>query len=157
MAYPVNSDPQKPEYDKPYCWKCQAHTAYKVITQTRRSESGTISTTTRNVCRDCDKTMHAPQSMDFAYYGKVGLGCAWGYFLVAIGCFLYALFKGRGIASSQLTHYLLVGGVVVVLIIGPAILLIRAVKKYTTWKVWANERGWEEPPAQERAWKKEGK
>jgi len=44
--------------------------------------------------------------------------------------------------------------VAVVIIIGPVVLGIVTAKKYTTWKQWAEERGWVEPPRKERAWKK---
>jgi hypothetical protein len=40
------------------------------------------------------------------------------------------------------------------MLIGPVVLGIVAAKKYTTWKKWAEERGWEEPPRKERAYKK---
>ena len=74
--------------------------------------------------------------------------------LVAIDCFLYVLFEGKGIVSSDFSYYLLIGAVAVVILISPVILGIVAVKKYTTWKRWAEERGWVEPSREERAWKK---
>ena len=144
-----------PQYDKPYCFKCRGHTDYKVMTHTQRSEGGTRTyTTTKNVCRGCGKNMKAPREYDFAYYGPWGFGCLLFSCLLAIGCFLYVLFEGRGIVSSDFTHYLLIGTVSVVMIIGPVVLGIVAAKKYTTWKKWAEERGWKEPPRKERAWEK---
>ena len=155
MAYPTKSNSQEPRYDKPYCFKCQGHTDYKVITHTQRSEGGTRTyTTTKNVCRGCGKNMKAPREYDFAHYGPWGVGCLVFAILLAIGCFLYVLLEGRRIVPTDFSHYLLIGVVAVVMIIGPVVLGIVAAKKYTTWKKWAEERGWEEPPRKERAYKK---
>ena len=107
-------------------------------------------------CRGCGKNVKAPREYDFAYYGPWGVGCLLFSCLLAIGCFLYVLFEGRGIVSSDFTHYLLIGAVTVIMLIGPVVLGIVAAKKYTTWKKWAEERGWEEPPRKERAYKKGG-
>ncbi len=98
--------------------------------------------------------MKAPRDMDSAYYGPWGVGCLLFPCLLAIGCFLYVLLEGRSIVPSDFAHYLLIGTVTVVMIIAPVVLGIVAAKKYTTWKQWAEERGWVEPPRKERAWKK---
>ena len=150
------ADPQKPQYAKPYCFKCQGHTDYKVITHTRRVSGSGSTTTTKNVCRGCGKNVKAPREYDFAYYGPWGVGCLLFSCLLAIGCFSYVLLEGRRIASSDFTHYLLIGTVAVVMLIGPVVLGIVAAKKYTTWKKWAEERGWKEPPRKERVYNKKG-
>ena len=154
MANTTRSNPQEPKYDKPYCFRCQGHVGYKVITQTRRSEHGTIHTTKKNICRDCGKNMKAPQEYDFAYYGPWGLGCLLFSCLLASGCFLYVVLEGRRIVPSDSTHYLLIGVVAVIILMGPLVLGIMVAKKYKIWKKWAEERGWEEPPRKERAYKK---
>ena len=154
MAYPTKSNSQEPRYDKPYCFKCQGHTDYKIITHTSRKAGHSHITAITNVCQGCGKNVKAPQEYDFAWYGPWGVGCLLFSCLPAIGCFLYVLLEGRRIVPSDFTHYLLIGAVTVVMIIGPIVLGIVATKKYTTWKKWAEERGWEEPPSKERAWKK---
>ena len=100
--------------------------------------------------------MREPREYDFAYYGPWGAGCLLFACLAAIGVFLYFLFEGRRLVSSDFTYHLLIGAVAVVMFIGPLVLGIMAAKKYTTWKKWAEERGWEEPPRKERAYKKGG-
>ena len=153
MAYPTKSNSQEPRYDKPYCFKCQGHTIFKIVTITHSDEHGPR---TRKVirCRDCGKNMREPREYDFAYYGPWGAGCLLFACLAAIGVFLYFLFEGRRLVSSDFTYHLLIGAVAVVMFIGPLVLGIMAAKKYTTWKKWAEERGWEEPPRKERAYKK---
>ena len=98
--------------------------------------------------------MKAPREYDFAYYGPWGFGCLLFSCLLTIGCFLFVLLLGRDFVPTDFTHYLLIGAVAVVIIIGPVVLGIVTAKKYTTWKQWAEERGWVEPPRKERAWKK---
>ena len=100
--------------------------------------------------------MREPREYDFAYSGPWGVGCLLFSYLLAIGCFLYVVLEGKRIVPSDSTHYLLIGAVAVVMLIGPLVLGIMAAKKYTTWKKWAEERGWEEPPRKERAYKKGG-
>jgi len=101
--------------------------------------------------------MREPREYDFAHYGPWGVGCLVFASLLAIGCFLYVLLEGRRIVPSDFFHYLLIGAVAVVMIIVPVVLGIVAAKKYTTWKKWAEERGWEEPPRKERAYKPDKK
>jgi hypothetical protein len=97
--------------------------------------------------------MSRPASVDFAYYGKVGIGCAWTYFSITTIGILSLIVAGTGITTKKHDFYYLLGFVVVVFLLIPTGVLVRAARKYATWKQWAEERGWEEPPKEERAWK----
>ena len=81
------TDSQKPDYNNPWCWKCEQHTRFKTIIHTNTCYTGT-SKTTQHVCAICGKTVFRPAAVDFAYYGKVGRRCAWIYFAIAISCIM---------------------------------------------------------------------
>lgn len=92
--------------------------------------------------------MSRPANMDFAYYGKVGLRCAGVYFSITIMAILALIPWGW----EEVGGLVLLGIVVVVFLLIPTGVLVRAARKYATWKQWAEERGWEEPPKAKRAW-----
>lgn len=96
--------------------------------------------------------MARPASVDFAHYGKVGMGCAWTYFSITIIGILSLIVAGTGITANDDFYYLL-GFVIVVFLLIPTGVLVRAARKHATWKQWAEERGWEEPSKEERAWR----
>ena len=96
--------------------------------------------------------MSRPASVDFAYYGKVGMGRAWTYFSITIIGILSLIAAGTEITANN-DFYFLLGFVIVVFLLIATGVLVRAARKYATWKQWAEERGWEEPPKEERAWK----
>ena len=118
-------DPQKPRYDKPYCWKCMGHTKFRVFSVDFKTDSGGLDKRVIITCRGCGKKMKEPRKYDFSYYGPQGVVCLLFSCLLAIGCFL------------------LIGTVTVVLLIWPVVLGIMAARKYVVWKKWAKERGWE--------------
>jgi len=96
--------------------------------------------------------MSSPANMDFAYYGSLGMGCACAYFATAIVATLCLIAWGIGnIADDRV--YAVLGIVIGVFLMIPTAVLLRAARKYATWKTWATERGWKEPPKKERAWK----
>ena len=154
MADPqeLADDPQEPKYDKLWCWKCRGHTEYRMVTRTHTSE-GHTTVTTKFFCRDCNKTMHKPQSMDLAFYGKWGRACIWAYFLMAIlGIYYLAIFFLR--KEIQYEEFrLMMGFMAFICLVIPVGVLVRAFIKYATWKKWSQDLGWKEPPAKERAWK----
>ena len=144
-------DPQKPEYGKPWCWTCREHADFRTVTTVHHDEHRTR-TTTALVCAACEKGMSTPARMDFAYYGKAGMGCAWAYFSITILAILSLVVAATGTAGDHGLYHAL-GIVVPVFLIIPTGVLVRASRKYATWKEWAEQRGWEEPPKQERAWR----
>ena len=92
--------------------------------------------------------MNVPRDMDTAYYGPWGVGCLWVYFPITSAGLLYlAQEEGEGLVFFAIALTFLC-------LVFPAGILVWAAKKYTTWKKWAEERGWEEPPRKERAYKK---
>ena len=98
--------------------------------------------------------MSAPRNMDLAFYGPWGVGCLWVYFIITpTGFLLLAIF---GATSGRPEISWLSGILGILLITLPIAALLRASKKYATWKIWAEERGWKEPSREKRAWKKEG-
>ena len=145
------TDSQKPDYHKPWCWKCQEHTHFKTITRTHHDEHGTRRRT-QNVCAICGKSVFRPAAVDFAYYGKVGRRCVWVYFAIAVSCILPLVYWGIDNLADDAQALLVVGSVVVVFLIIPCAMLVWASRKYATWKTWAEERGWQEPPKEKRAW-----
>jgi len=97
--------------------------------------------------------MSKPANVDFAYYGRVGLGCACIYFLMAIVGILSVIVWGSVENVSDGDYYLLLGFLAVIFLVIPVGVLVRAAMKYAIWKTWAAELGWQEPPPKERAWK----
>ncbi len=146
-------DSQEPKYDKLWCWKCRGHTDYRMVTHVHHGEH----TTVRKIfhCQDCNKTMHKPQDMDLAFYGKWGRVLIWAYFLMAVlGIYYLAIFFLR--KEIQYKEFrLIMGFMAFICLVIPVGVLVRAFIKYATWKKWAQDRGWKEPSAKERAWKNE--
>jgi len=97
--------------------------------------------------------MSKPANVDFAYYGNVGLSCACIYFLTATAGILSVIVWGNVENASDGDYYSALGILVVIFLIIPVGVLVRAAMKYATWKTWATKRGWQEPPPEERAWK----
>ncbi|MDG2213621.1 MAG: hypothetical protein P8M70_07320 [Verrucomicrobiota bacterium] len=144
--------PQEPKYDKLWCWKCRGHTDYRMVIRTHTSE-GHTSVREKFYCRGCNKTMHKPQDMDLAFYGKWGRVLIWAYYLMAVlGIYYLAIFFLR--KEIQYEEYkLIMGFMTFISLVIPVGVLVRAFIKYATWKKWAQDHGWKEPPAKERAWK----
>ena len=92
--------------------------------------------------------MSRPANMDLAYYGKVGMRCAYVYFSIIMVAILALI--PLGMEGSR--GFILLGIVAVVFLFIPIGVLVRAARKYAIWKQWAEERGWEEPPKEKRAW-----
>ena len=153
------ADPQKPKYGKPYCWECRGHTKFKVVNYTIQTEHGSRDRK-KNICRNCGKIMKAPRDMDSAYYGPwaiVGLSV---YFPLTIAAILWLALDGENWLDENGNHeegwipIFFASIVALFCLVLPAVILVLAAKKYATWKQWAIERGWQEPPRKERAWKK---
>ena len=145
------TDSQKPDYNKPWCWKCEQHARFKTIIHTNTCYTGT-SKTTQHVCAICGKTVFRPAAVDFAYYGKVGRRCAWIYFAIAISCIMPLINWAIGNGVDDADKLLGVGFTVLVFLVIPWAMLVWASGKYATWKRWAEDRGWQEPPKEKRAW-----
>lgn len=86
-------DPQKPKYDKPYCWKCQGHTDFIVVTVDLSDERGSRYKKVKK-CGGCGKKMNAPRDMDSAYYGPWGVGCLSVYFPLTFAAILWLALDG---------------------------------------------------------------
>ena len=147
------ADPQKPQYDKPYCWKCKGHTSFKTRTVTSTSDYGSTGSSRKvHKCRDCDEIMKEPRVLDSAYYGPLGIGCLSVYFIItSAGLLFFAI--DRAVNGEHDKIIWILGMLAFLLLVLPIVVLLRAAKRYTTWKQWAEERGWVEPPRKERAWK----
>ena len=102
--------------------------------------------------------MKEPRVMDSAYYGPWGVGCLSVYFIITSAGLLF--FAIDGAANGEHDKIIWVLGILAfaflafLLLVLPIVVLLRAAKRYATWKQWAEERGWVEPPRKERAWKK---
>ena len=100
----------------------------------------------------CGKSVFRPAAVDFAYYGKVGRRCVWVYFAIAVSCIVPLVYWVIDNLADDARALLVLGSVVVVFLIIPWAMLVWASRKYATWKTWAEERGWQEPPKEKRAW-----
>ena len=148
------ADPQKPQYDKPYCWKCKGHTSFKTRTVTSTSDYGSTRSSRKvHKCRDCDEIMKEPRVLDSAYYGPLGIGYLSVYFIITSAVLLFFAID-RAVNGEHDKIIWILGMLAFLLLVLPIVVLLRAAKRYTTWKQWAEERGWVEPPRKERAWKK---
>ncbi|MEC8927845.1 MAG: hypothetical protein VX705_01410 [Verrucomicrobiota bacterium] len=147
-------NPQKPKYDKPYCWNCQGHSNFSI--HSVRVDNDTNLTPRINQvlrCRDCGEKMSAPRNMDLAFYGPWGIGCLWIYFIFASAGLLWLAIYSAKKDNPEISWF--TGLLGVILLIIPVAALLRAAKKYASWKQWAEEQGWKEPPREKRAWKNE--
>ncbi len=151
------ADPQKPKYDKPYCWKCKGHTPFKTRTVTSTSDNGATGSSRKvHNCRDCDDIMKEPRVLDSAYYGPLGIGCLSVYFIItSVGLLFFAIDSAANGEHDKIIWILVMLALLAfILLVLPIVVLLRAAKRYAIWKKWAEERDWEEPPHKERAWKK---
>ena len=153
------ADPQKPKYDKPYCWKCKGHTPFTTRTVTSTSDNGATGSSRKvHNCRDCDDIMKEPRVLDSAYYGPLGIGCLSVYFIItSVGLLFFAIDSvANGEHDKIIWILVMLALLAFILLVLPIVVLLRAAKRYAIWKKWAEERDWEEPPHKERAWKKGG-
>ena len=151
------ADPQKPKYDKPYCWKCKGHTHFKTRTVTSTSDYGATGSSRKvHNCRDCDDIMKEPRVLDSAYYGPLGIGCLSVYFIItSVGLLFFAIDGAANGGHDKIIWILgMLALLAFLLLVLPIVVLLRAAKRYATWKQWAEERGWVEPSRKKRAWKK---
>ncbi len=147
---------QEPQYDKPYCWKCKGHTPFKTRTVTSTSDYGATGSSRKvHNCRDCDDIMKEPRVLDSAYYGPLGIGCLSVYFIItSAGLLFFAIDRAANGEHDKIIWILgMLALLAFLLLVLPIVVLLRAAKRYATWKQWAEERGWVEPPRKERAWK----
>ena len=150
-------DPENPQYKKPYCWKCKGHTPFKTRTVTSTSDYGRTGSSRKvHDCLVCDDIMKEPRVMDSAYYGPWGVGCLSVYFIITSAGLLFFAIDGAANGEHDKIFWVLgmLALLAFLLLVLPIVVLLRAAKRYATWKKWAEERGWVEPPRKERAWKK---
>jgi O-antigen/teichoic acid export membrane protein len=97
--------------------------------------------------------MKEPRVLDSAYYGPLGIGCLSVYFIItSAGLLFFAIDRAANGEHDKIIWIL--GMLAFLVLVLPIVVLLRAAKRYTTWKQWAEERGWVEPSRKERAWKK---
>ena len=138
------ADPQKPQYDKPWCPKCKAHSEYVEKQENEwAGGEGTRSVTVYD-CVDCNKRMYVPRKYNLSNEGiHVRFLCV--YYLVAsigIGLFWFGFDLKHSDQESWLMF--LMGMFALAILTVPAGVTIWFAVKYAAWVKWAKERGWEE-------------